>query len=61
MLCYEYYDIDRKVNSVWTERSTVYGPEGQDDTDRKVREVGPEGLPGLWDGSPLRHIEWKVL
>ncbi|CAH1436760.1 unnamed protein product [Lactuca virosa] len=39
-------DVDRKVRMIWTGRSL---------------RVGPEGLPGLWDGSPLRHRDRKVL
>ena len=40
-----YYDVDRKVRELWTGRST---------------RVRPEGLPG-GDGSPLRHIDQKVV
>ena len=40
---------------IWTGRSTMYGPEGQDDEDRKVIRVGLEGLPGLGRKSPETH------
>ena len=36
--------VDRKVNRVWTGRSSEYGPEGQQSrTGRSTRIVGPEG------------------
>ena len=47
--------MDRKVFMIWIGRSTVYGPEGQDDEDRKVIRVGPEGLPELGRKSPETH------
>ena len=62
MLLYDMYVLCYVMSiMIWTGRSIVYGLEVQDDADRKAREVGPEGLPGLWDGRPLRHIDRKVL
>ena len=62
MLLYDMYVMCYVMSiMIWTGRSLMYGPEGQDDTDRKVREVGPEGLLELRDRSPLRHIDRKVL
>ena len=56
MLLYDMYVLCYVMSiMIWTGRSTVYGPEGQDDEDRKVIWVGPEGLPGLGWKSPETH------
>ena len=46
---------------LWTGRSRGYEPEGQEVTDRTV-DTGMTGRStGIRDGSPLRHMDRKIL